>query len=310
MSAPLVWFVGNRNPSITEQITSGGSPVDLTGATVTFKMRPLNSSTEKVSQPATVVDAAQGQVRYDWADVDVNTAGFFLVWWEVTLAGKTQSMREAVIELRAHAPVSADMTTLDEVKQQLEIRTDERDPVVAMLISAASEAINQRCRRELTPRSTAVARTFAVRSKTLSLRPYDLRSVSALVFDPSGVNVTLTAADYRLGPAGGWSLTGTFTRVQLARSFALHGTALAEFGEADLRVTGDWGAWDTPDVPEAVRRACIVTVGSWIDRAVAEYGDLVEEQPGVTAARARTWAVPSAAYDLLLGAGLVPLSAY
>src|SRR3954447_6862743 len=98
MSDHLIWFVGNRNPSITETLTyADGTVVDLTGSTVKLKMRAVGSSTLKVSASATVVGAATlGQVRYDWAALDVDTGGFYLVWWEVTTGGKTQDLNEAI----------------------------------------------------------------------------------------------------------------------------------------------------------------------------------------------------------------------
>ena len=118
----LTWYVGNRSPSISEQITVNGTPFDLSSSTVRFKMRAVGSSTLKVDQPATIVGAAtNGNVRYDWAAIDVDTAANYLIWWEVTTAGKTQDMGEALIEFLAHAPVSRDYVELEDLKKTLQL---------------------------------------------------------------------------------------------------------------------------------------------------------------------------------------------
>jgi hypothetical protein len=125
MTAQLLWFVGDRNPSITETITINGVAVDLTTATVRFKMRAVGSSTLKVDASATIVSAVAGAVRYDWLGADVDTAGQYLVWWEVTIGGKVQSVAEAVIEFRAHGPdTQPSYVELEQLKSTLELTTE------------------------------------------------------------------------------------------------------------------------------------------------------------------------------------------
>lgn len=149
----LVWFVGNRNPSITDTITyEDGTPVDLTGATVTFKMRALNSTTLKVNTAATVVTPSAGTVRYDWASADVDTAGQFLVWWVVTIGGKTQDLNEAVIEIRAHAPLTNAYVELEEFKRTAELTgTSFSDNDIQTALVAASRGIDEAFGRRFYP---------------------------------------------------------------------------------------------------------------------------------------------------------------
>lgn len=144
----LTWWVGTRNPSITETITVGGVPFDLSSSTVKFKMRAIGSSTLKVDAAATIVNPTAGTVRYDWAAPNVDTAGAYLVWWEVTTSGKTQDMSEALIQILAHAPISRDYVELEDLKKTLTL-----DGVtfanldLAEVLAAASRKVDEKTER-------------------------------------------------------------------------------------------------------------------------------------------------------------------
>ncbi len=62
-------------------------PIDLTGCTVKFIMRAKGNSDPKVSGACSIVDAAAGAVRYEWAAVDTDTIGSFEAEFEITTAG-------------------------------------------------------------------------------------------------------------------------------------------------------------------------------------------------------------------------------
>ena len=82
---------GDRRPAITSTFEApAGTPVDLTGASVTFRMVPQGSATAKVNASASVVDAKGGRVRYDWQTVDTDTTGVFDAEWVVTYGDGTQ----------------------------------------------------------------------------------------------------------------------------------------------------------------------------------------------------------------------------
>lgn len=83
----------DTQPSISATLTEDGVAVDITGATVTFVMRPrlcrheVPAASPKVEAAAVVVDAATGQVRYDWAVGDTDTEGQFDAEFKVSIAG-------------------------------------------------------------------------------------------------------------------------------------------------------------------------------------------------------------------------------
>lgn len=68
-----------------------GEPINLTGSAVTFSMVSQTDNSVKVNQvAANLDDAPNGQVSYTWQSADVNTAGLYWGWWEVTTGGKVE----------------------------------------------------------------------------------------------------------------------------------------------------------------------------------------------------------------------------
>lgn len=67
----------------------GGNPVDLSGATAKFLMREVDSDTTKVDSAATITDAANGKVQYEWSSSDTDTAGDFEAEFEITYGDST-----------------------------------------------------------------------------------------------------------------------------------------------------------------------------------------------------------------------------
>jgi hypothetical protein len=198
MSDAPLWFVGNRNPSISETITTAaGTPVDLSAATVAFKMRALNSATLKVNASATIVSAPAGTVRYDWAAIDVDTAGQYLVWWTITIGGKTQDMAEAVIEFRAHSPSTPTAyVELEQLKSTLELTGQTyADRDLQLAINAASRGIDG-----------ATGRRFYLDGDATQVRYYTPESYYSVPVDDVTVLTSVI-----LDRAGAGSFTETWT---------------------------------------------------------------------------------------------------
>lgn len=169
-----------------------------------------------------------------------------------------------------------DLCTRDDVRLALEIQATKtgRDPLIDDAITDASQRIMDYCEREFAPAGVAgVVRLFEVdltpRSIVVDLSPYDLQVASAVVLHPElgSSAVTLTVGvDYTLEPVP--SRWGTYYRMRLSPFVSRVSQFAVSFGTARISVTGTWGF---PEVPSAARRACIVTVASWIDRRIGAY---------------------------------------
>lgn len=78
----------DTSPPIRGDCLSGtGQPVDVTGATVKFYMRELESDVLTVDGSGSVVDGQAGTIGYAWAPGDTSSPGVYLAEFEVTYPG-------------------------------------------------------------------------------------------------------------------------------------------------------------------------------------------------------------------------------
>lgn len=79
---------GDRLPALRMQLLdSAGAVIDLTGATVAFRMRSVGGSLVSLTGTASVVSAAAGQVQFAWGAGDTDTVGGYQAEWACTFAG-------------------------------------------------------------------------------------------------------------------------------------------------------------------------------------------------------------------------------
>lgn len=284
MSA-LVWYVGDRNPSITETITVDGVAQDLSSSTVKFKMRAAGSSTLKVNAAASfVTDGTDGQVRYDWAALDVDTAADYLAWWEVTTAGNVQAVSEFFLEIRAHAPDSRVLCARPDVIRLVPGYSDDpnTDGILEDLIQAESQTwLNDTGREVVAIASGSSTRSFdmnAWHARNRRVMIGDASTVTAVeIADQGGDTVeTVSSSDYVAVPRTrqSWEpIVGLWFP-------PLSDTPASWLGPGYvLKVTGTWGFPSVPnDVRLAVARMVLVRYVSDATPAGSALADALTEQ--------------------------------
>lgn len=252
MTNLLVWYLNDRNPSITETITVDGVPFDLSSSTVKLKMRAVGSSTLKVDAAAVIVSAPAGTVRYDWAAADVDTAGQYLVWWEVTTSGKVQAVSEALIEIREHAPLTHVYVELEEMRQFLSMSGTYADPTFRRAVMAASRAIDGLCDRRFWKDTDANQVRYYTPSSSGLVVIDDLTTMTSLQVDQGGDGTfeeTWTAdTEYVLEPLNAAADSRPYTRVEAHPA----GAKWFPGYPRSVKVTGRFG-W--PAVPAEVVQA-------------------------------------------------------
>lgn len=268
MADRLVWYVGDRNPSITETITIDGVAVDLTAASgVRFKMRGVGSSTLRIDAAATIVSAPAGTVRYDWTTTDIVLAnvGDNIIWWEVTTAGKVQAVGEAVIEIRQHAPQTNTYVELVQFKSTADLKdTNFMDGDIQIALLAASRAVDEMCNRRFWADTDATQiRYYTPHNTGRHVDVDDLITLTTLKTDDGGDGTyenTWASTDYILKPDNALADGKPYSRVARHRT----GTHLLPLTyERSVQVTGKFG-WTA--VPAAIVAATTILAGRFLKR--------------------------------------------
>lgn len=88
----MTFFIKENDtvPSIRATLQNGsGNAVDLIDASVRFHMRAISGGSATVDAAATIVNAANGLVQYNWSAADTAEVGSFQAEFEVTYSDGT-----------------------------------------------------------------------------------------------------------------------------------------------------------------------------------------------------------------------------
>ncbi len=297
------------DPGASFEASVSNAPTGLVG-TIGVQILDGAGGTTVTRSTAGIVEFPAGSGNYQVTLTAPSTRGSYQILWDegVISPSTTASEQLEVSTSLLVAPTGGfgDLIAQADLLAQMEL-SSLAGTLSGPLITAASRAIENHCQREFVyPANTVgtVTRTFAVTDSLLvDLAPYDLRGVTQVLIHPESSSPgTLTTSQYRLNPVGGDRKSGTYYRLRLSPLVANVWTSesATDFGEPQISVGGSWGCYaDSSYVPYDIKRAAVITVSAWLDRAMAEYGISLEDGAGLRPDPVTTYAIPSAAYSLL-----------
>jgi hypothetical protein len=89
MSDPYYRVVGDTDTSIDDQLIADGSAVDISNSIVAIHIEQPDGTviTDDTNGNVTVVDAVNGNVKYEFSSGDLDQPGRYRYEWEVTFGG-------------------------------------------------------------------------------------------------------------------------------------------------------------------------------------------------------------------------------
>lgn len=236
-------------------VTVGGQIVFYNGKTATT----LLGCTRGFGTVANGAAVAQiGGVRYDWAAVDVDTAGDWRAWFEITLpGGNKQDTPELDVTIEDHAPYSARAlcSLVDVLRYIPGYQSDpDTDEALEALIAAESQTQHQRRGREFVAIAGANPRLFEITPRvvrTRHVRVGDLATITTvriLEQDETTLVATVAGTAYE-------ALPRIRQEWEPIRKIGLRATTYGGPTLAPGRYVEVTGTWGFPQLPENVRQA-------------------------------------------------------
>ncbi len=170
-----------------------------------------------------------------------------------------------------------DYVDSDEFKDYARVDDSVDDTEIALLCTAASRAIDNRCYRQFGQVASPEARVYTARWDRHRLTPAwvvdidDLPTTTGFTLDVSGT--TVTSAGYTLEPRNAVLKGKPWTLLVFGSLAELTPTGL----EDEVTATGSWG-WTS--VPSTVQTAGRLQINRWLARRDSPYGVAGSPQDG------------------------------
>jgi hypothetical protein len=169
--------------------------------------------------------------------------------------------------------------TVDDVALSLGITaTSDEEDLLDLHIQAASRWIDTYCRRRFWKDDAATVRTY-VPHATYRLDVDDLVSVTTVKSDSSGdgtYETTWATTDYMLGPINADVFGEPFWHIEAVGAYTFSRPGYGQRRDV-IAVTGIFG-W--PEVPSAVKQACVMWAASLFKRRGSPQGSVGGEEFG------------------------------
>jgi hypothetical protein len=278
------FYIGQGDTASTLLVTlrdANNNPVDITGASVHIDVTPIHGGAKIVDAAATIVNAPLGQVSYTFTAPQTATPGDYLATFTVTFAGgQIEAFPNAgyyLVTINPDAPTTAqEYISVEELKKELNLTgTTYTDQSIRRAIAAASESINNLCRRKFTLGSPGESRTYGPSPSADWIQIDDVVSVSSVVM---GTTTLTLSTDYYLDPVRIARPGPPYDVLRSPNTITNFG--FGTFGQAHswgrVTVTGQYG-W--PSVPPSITEATVILSSRYLQRsrsapfAILTFGD-------------------------------------
>ena len=245
-------------------VDSSGSAVDISGYGLYLQVwRPAVPGTYIINTSGVSTGSTAGVCNYTLKSTDLtsSTVYAYRILGSSSSAGISKTLQTGLLSV----PDSAYYCTLDEVKDELHITSDDHDYKLLSSIMQAQKFIDNYTKRTFAAGTAGTVKYYDGSASPLFID--DCVTITEIALDEDGdatYEETMDSSDYHLMPHN----TNPKTWIQLS-SNSDYGSFASGILKG-VKITGTWG-YDTT-IPEDVRKACIIQICHWFQRGKTGYG--------------------------------------